>query len=155
LSDVTATSFDFRDSTDLIVVGKLTAPIVANITDAGTLTVSGQIQSSNVGLTATDIVIPGSVTGSNLIALDAAGSIQATGTLVAGELAGVATGAASLTGANQITQLGPFTAASVVLNDTVDLLLASEVNAAHLTIDATANQITIGDGAVILTGGST
>jgi filamentous hemagglutinin family protein len=154
LGDVTAISFDFNDSANLTVAGNLAASIAANIIDAGVLTVSGQINSSNVGLTATDIVIPGAVTGSNVIALNATGSISATGILATGELTGIATGAANMTGANRIAQLGPFSAASLVLNDTMDLLLTSELSAAHATINVPANRITIADGAVILTGGS-
>jgi hypothetical protein len=155
LGNVGATSFDLHDSVNLVVAGTLLAPVAASITDAGALTVSGMVDSANTALTAAAIAIPGSVTGSSALALEAtAGAIDATGLLVSGDLSGGATGAASLTGANRIARLGPFAASSLVLNDTIDLLLASELTAAHIAIDAPGRQITLADGETILTGGT-
>ncbi|HEY7579140.1 MAG TPA: filamentous hemagglutinin N-terminal domain-containing protein [Acetobacteraceae bacterium] len=156
LGNVGATSFDLHDSTDLAVAGTLLAPAAASIADAGALTVSGQVSSDKTALTATGIIITGSVTGTSTLTLTAAtGAIDAAGVLLAGDLSGGAAGAASMTGANRIAQLGPFTASGLVLNDTIDLLLASTLTAGNIGIDAPGRQITLGDGASIVTGGTT
>jgi hypothetical protein len=127
----------------------------ASITDPLTVTVAGLINAGGVGLGARDIDISGSV-DAGTIALNAnGGAINATGVLVADELTGSATTAASLTGANRIAALGAFTVGtSFMLNDSVDLLIASALNGPRIAIRDPANRISVADGAVITTGGS-
>jgi hypothetical protein len=90
------------------------------------------------------------------IALNAkGGAINATGVLVADELTGSATTAASLTGANRIAALGAFTVGTnLILSDNVDLLIASALNGPQIAIRDPANRISVADGAVITTGGN-
>jgi filamentous hemagglutinin family protein len=155
LGNVTAVSFSLLDSSNVTVAGTLSAMTTASITDPLTVTVAGLINAGGVGLGARDIDISGSV-DAGTIALNAnGGAINATGVLVADELTGSATTAASLTGANRIAALGAFTVGtSFMLNDSVDLLIASALNGPRIAIRDPANRISVADGAVITTGGS-
>jgi hypothetical protein len=83
-----------------------------------------------------------------------AGAISETATLTAGTLNGSAAAAANLTGTNRIAALGHFTAGSFKLNNTADLLIAGTLNAAHAEIRAPSSQISLGDRATIITGGT-
>jgi hypothetical protein len=155
LGNVTAASFSLLDSTNLTVAGTLSATTAASITDPLTVTVAGLVNAGAAGLSAHDIDIIGSV-NAGTIALNAkGGAINATGVLVADELTGSATTAASLTGANRIAALGAFTVGTnLILSDNVDLLIASALNGPQIAIRDPANRISVADGAVITTGGN-
>ena len=155
LGNVTAASFSLLDSTNLTIAGTLNATAAASITDPLSVTVAGLVNAGSAGLNAHDLDITGSV-AAGTIALNAnGGAINATGVLVADELTGNATTTANLTGANRIAALGAFTVGTnFVLNDNVDLLIASALNGPHIAIRDPANRISVADGAVITTGGS-
>ena len=57
----------------------------------------------------------------------AAGSLSAPGSLSAGLLTGTITNGAALTGSNSITAVGPFSAATITLDDTVGLTIAGNL----------------------------
>ena len=89
LAGFTAGSFQFADSISLALNGTVTGGSRATITDLGTLTVAGTVDSPALSLTGGSIVIPGTITdgGSGTVGLSAnAGTIDETGTLVAGTL---------------------------------------------------------------------
>ena len=101
-----------------------------------------------------DITLAGAVTATNILNLMSADAISETATLTAGTLNGSAAAAANLTGTNRIAALGDFTAGSFKLNNTADLLIAGTLNAAHAEIRAPSSQISLGDRATIITGGT-
>jgi hypothetical protein len=137
LGNFTASGFMLNDGTGLTVSGKLAGGAAATIVDTGTLTVAsgGTVTASAISLTGDAIAIPGLVTdgGSGTVALVAnTGTINETGTLIAGTLSGSASGAASFTGAtpttNQVGTVSNFTASGFTLDDGVNLTLSGTVN---------------------------
>ncbi len=147
IGNLGASSFSLNDSVPLTVAGTLASSGFVSIIDAGTLTVSGAVNGSSVGLTAGDIAIPGQVNGTGLVDLIAnVGTISETGTLVAGTLVGSALGVADMSGAsasaNQVATLattgtfaaaGVFTASNVVLRDGIGLTVDGTVLATAAT----------------------
>ncbi len=112
---------------------------------AGILAVSGNLSGTVIALAAPDIAISGLIsTGSSStgsVSLTAnPGTISGAGTITTGTLTGSATGAASLTGANQIGTLGAFAAAALTLNDGVALTIANTVSATG-TVSLTSNDL--------------
>ena len=154
LGNFSAGSFALTDGVNLTVTGLLAAATSAVINDAGALTIAGAINTGAAGLTANSIGIPGSVSGSTVNLSATTGALSETGTLIAGTLTGGAATTASLTGTNQIANLGNFSAGSLALNDAADLLIGGTVTAPNIAISAPANQVSLGDGAAIVTGGS-
>ncbi len=164
-------TFILNDSVDLNVSGKLTASTIT-VTDAGLLTVSNSlVATSAVSLTASNIAIPGLVSdgGSGTTSLVAnAGTINETGTLIAGTLSGSASNgagpqAASLTGtANQIATLGSFSASTFSLNDSTGLNVTGPMNvtssasikAASIDIPGLVNAGAAGSTTLIATSGT-
>ncbi len=160
LGNFTASGLTLSDQTDLSVTGAVNGGASATLLDAGALTIaaSGTVAATAVELVATNITIPGVVTdgGSGTVAMIAnAGTISETGSLTAGTLSGSATGAASLTGTNRVAGLGSFAASNFVLTDGTDLLIGGTLNAGNIAIRAPANQVSLGDGATIVVGGTT
>ncbi len=105
-----------------------------------------------------DITLAGSVSAANIVNLTSAGAInQTSGSLIAGTLTGSAGTIVSLTQpTNLVGTLDTFTAAtSFILNDAGDLLIAGVLSAPNISISAQNSTISLGDGASIVTGGST
>jgi hypothetical protein len=139
----------FSTTAGFALVNNQTLLVVGSIKDSGT--------ASTLALTTKtgDIDLAGRVSAANIVDLVSAGAIgQSGGTLAADTLAGSAVGAASLTANNQIAKLGNFSAGNLVLNDAVDLLIGGTLNAAGVAVRAPTSQITLGDGASIVTSGS-
>jgi hypothetical protein len=82
-----------------------------------------------------------------------------TGAINAGTLSGGASGSASLTGTNNIAGLNGFTISGALgtftLNDTRDLTITGTLSANRIAIANPASLITLGNGAAIITGGTT
>jgi filamentous hemagglutinin family protein len=159
LGNFTASGLTLSDQTNLSVTGAVNGGASATLLDAGALTIApgGTVSATAISLTATNITIPGVVTdgGSGTVAMIAnAGTISETGSLTAGTLSGSATGAASLTGTNRVAALGSFAASNFVLTDGTDLLIGGTLNAGSIAIRAPANQVSLGDGATIVVGGT-
>jgi len=150
---VSGGTFSLTDTGNLNVAGKLTASDIT-IGDAGMLTVSNSlIATGTASLTAASIDVPGLVSGGSVTLSGTAGPIDETGSLIAGTLSGSAIGAASLTGVNQVTALGNFSAGSFTLDDSTDLLIEGTLNAARIAILDPVSGIALGDSATIITGG--
>jgi filamentous hemagglutinin family protein len=138
----TTAGFALVDDQPLLVLG----PVV----DSGA--------ASKLALTtlAGGITLAGDVSAANVLDLTSAGAINQTGgTLFAGTLTGSAAAAATLTNSNQVATLGNFSASSLALNDATNLLIAGTVDAAHMRINAPASQVTLANGATIITAGTT
>jgi hypothetical protein len=160
LDDFTAVAgFTLNDGIGLTVnLGKtVNGTSSTTITDTGPLAIEGTVIGTTVALSGTSIAIDGAVNGPTSLALTAADGITEGGSITTGTLSGTAgTGAALLTGSNTINVLNGFSAGTVfALDDGVDLLLAGTLNAGRIAIRDSANQITLGDGATIITGGTT
>ena len=162
LGDFAASSLALNDNVDLLIGGSVITGGVAAFTIAGALTETGsltaaQLSGSTTGVTSltgtnqvaslgnftanslalnnsTDLLIAGSVITGRKAAFTVAGDLTETGSLTAAQLSGSTTGATILTGNNQIASLGNFTASSLALNDSTDLLIAGLV-----TTGGTAN----------------
>ena len=118
LASFTAASFTLNDTTPLIVAGTLSAPAIA--------------------LTATSIALPGTVSdgGAGTTSLIATtGTINQTGTLIAGTLSGGSPGDASFASANVAT-LGSFTATNFTLHDASAVAIAGPISAASVSLAA-------------------
>ena len=129
-----------------------------SLVDGQGLRVAGPVQdtgaASSLALTTKtgDITLAGTVSAANIVDLIAAAAINQTGgALTAATLTGSAGKAVDLTGINRIGSVGNFTSASFTLNDSVDLLIAGELNAPSIAVMAPTNQISLGDGATIVT----
>jgi filamentous hemagglutinin family protein len=153
LGAITASSFALVDGIGLNVTGSVNGGSSATITDTGALTISGGVSAAAVSLSGDSINIPGLVTdgGAGTVNLVAnTGTINETGTLIAGILSGTAVGVADLLGAgssvNQVATLGSpaifgelqipgrnFTASSFALRDGVGLTVAGTVTATSAT----------------------
>jgi hypothetical protein len=155
---------------DLQAIGSVTqsAPILhvgtlTGITGSTTLTNGGNsiatlgsyTATNNLALAdATDLLIAGSVTTTGNATFTITGALNEAGSLTAGMLTGSTTGATTLAGANQIAQLGEFSAASATLHNTIDLLVSGPLTASPIAISDPTQTITLADGAVITTGGT-
>ena len=159
LGNFTADGFALSDTRNLTVGGSVGVQGGSNATiaDTGTLTIASGVSAASVGLTATAIAIPGLVndgTAGTVSLVASGGGITETGSLVAGTLFGSSTGAAALDGTNTIATLGNFTASRFLLTDGTDLLIAGTLTAPNITVQASRSQITLGNGAAIVTGGT-
>jgi len=81
------------------------------------------------------------------------GSIYGTGVVEAGRLTGSSAGATTLLGTNRIAGLGTFNATAIDIKDSVALTLSGTITAPLIQIDAGTNQISIANGATLVTGG--
>jgi hypothetical protein len=150
---VVATDFALNDSLNLAINGTVASSIDAAINTTGALTVNGEIGAPTIVLAATNITVPGTIAGGTL-AFNTTGTFSETGVMNVGTLFGVASGAITLTGANQIGALNGISASSFSLNDSTNLLISGALEAPNITILDPANQITLGGGAAIFTGGT-
>ena len=154
LGNFTATSFDLGDAIDLSVIGTVAGGSSATITDAGSLTIvpGGAVAANAVGLTAGNITIAGLVSdgGAGTTSLVAtAGTISATGTLIAGTLTGSSAGTVFLTGFSAVAALGaspasPFNAVGqsfTLLQGGGNSLVVNGLNAATVDLEAAAISI--------------
>ncbi|HTI79448.1 MAG TPA: hypothetical protein VL614_03250, partial [Acetobacteraceae bacterium] len=153
LGNVVATNFSLKDTGNLAVNGNVTASIDAALNTTGLLTINGQLSSAAVGLSASNISIPGSVAAGTLVT-SATNNINETGAMTVGTLFAVADGAVALTGNNQISTIFGISASNIRVNDNVDLLISTALSAKNITILNPAHQITLGNGAEILTDGN-
>jgi len=123
--------------------------------------VSGSLSATSaVSLTAGAISIPGLVSdggGGTTMLTATTGGITEAGVLVAGTLSGSAVGTVSLVGAtsgsNRVATVAGFTAPAFALTDGTDLLVTDVLNATNIALSAPTSQITLGNGASIVTGG--
>ena len=134
LGNFTAAGFSLNDGKALSVTGNVNGGATLAIVDSALLTVSGSVTATAISLKGANIALTGTVTDGgagtvNLIATG--GTIDETGTLIAGTLTGSSTGATTLTGAtattNQIATLGNFSAAGFSLNDGKSLNVSGNV----------------------------
>jgi hypothetical protein len=127
------------------------------LTDNQSLTVLGPVHdtgaASAIALTSLggDLNLAGNVSAANSVNLTAAGGINETGTLAAAALSGSAGLAATLTGTNQVGVLRDFSATSLTVHNTTDLLLSGTLNAPNIAISVPSNKISIGNGTTIIT----
>jgi hypothetical protein len=161
LTGSAGTSASLADPTNQVgTLGAFTTTAGFALVDDHALQVIGPVRdtgaTSTLSLTTRtgDITLAGAVTATNILNLMSADAISETATLTAGTLNGSAAAAANLTGTNRIAALGYFTAGSFKLNNTADLLIAGTLNAAHAEIRAPSSQISLGDRATIITGGT-
>lgn len=136
LGNSSADSLTLNDLTDLSVSGAVKVTKTASLTDSGSITVPGGIAASMIALSA------------------GTGAISATGDLSAATLTASATGPISLTGTNAVTSLGNVTGQSFTLNDASDVVIGGTLTATRMLIQAAGRQITLGDGAVLVTSGT-
>ena len=154
LGNIAATTFDFTDSGDLAIDGVVTASIGGAISTPGLLTINGELAGGALGLSVNNLTVPGSIAAGTLVA-SVAGSFTETGAMTIGTYLGSTTGAMTLTGNNQIGTLSAVSAANFLLDDNSNLLISNAISAPNITILDPGNQITLGDGALLLTSGST
>jgi filamentous hemagglutinin family protein len=161
LSGGAGTSASLTDPTNLVgSLGAFTTTTGFALVDNQALLVAGPVKDTGTASTLSlttrtgDITLGGAVSAANLVNLVSAGAISETGTLTAGTLSGLAATSANLNGANRIATLGDFTTGSFKLNNSADLLIAGTLDAAHVEIRAPSSQISLGDGATIITGGT-
>jgi filamentous hemagglutinin family protein len=133
--------FSLNDAIGLSVAGAVAGGTSATITDSAALTIGGSVSATQISLTGSAIAIPGTVTdgGAGAVALIAtSGSINETGSLIAGNLTANAPGGISLTGsANQIARLGSVSTDGVLaLIDASRLTVDGTVSAASMTLQA-------------------
>ena len=155
LGGFTADGFLLNDGEALSVAGTLNGGESAAIVDSALLTIGGTVNAGSIALTGAALSIPGLVTdgGAGSVELTAtAGSINKSGTLIAGTLSGSATGATTLLGAtpttNQVETLVAFNSAGFIMNDGKSLTVSVIANGdtavtvnenALLTIDGTVS----------------
>ncbi len=158
LGNFSALGFAMSDSVNLAVSGTIAGgPTVAIVDAIGTLSIGGSVTAAAVTLLGSSVTIPGLVSdgGAGTVVLAAkVGTITETGTLIAGTLSGASPGATTLTGTNQIAELGTFTASNFSMNDGANLLINGPLIATDIAISAPASQITLGNSAAIVTGGT-
>lgn len=127
-------AFAFADAT-LLALGNIAAGTVETIV-APAITIPGTQQAPLLSLTANK------------------GSIRETGSLLVGQLTGSSVTSTSLTGTNRVAVLADFTASFFALNNAANLTIAGTLTAPNIDIQAPANQIVLGNGATIVTGGT-
>jgi filamentous hemagglutinin family protein len=125
-----------------------------SLIDASPLALGNIAAGSVETIEAPSLAIPGTQQAPLLSLTATKGGIAETGSLVVGTLTGSSVGPTSLTGTNQVSALGDFTAPSFTLNDGTNLTIAGTLTAPTILIQAPASQIVFGDGATIVTGGT-
>ena len=129
-----AGAFSFTSAT-LLALGNIAAGTVETIV-APAITIPGTQQAPLLSLTANK------------------GSIRETGSLLVGQLTGSSVTSTSLTGTNRVAVLADFTASFFALNNAANLTIAGTLTAPNIDIQVPANQIVLGNGATIVTGGT-
>jgi filamentous hemagglutinin family protein len=118
LGNFTAASFALNDTTPLIVAGMLSAPSIA-------------LTASSIGISGT--ITDGGTGSTSLVATT--GTIDTTGSLIAGTLSGSSTGDASFTNVN-VGTIASFTAANLTVIDASALAVTGPVSAAIVSFTA-------------------
>ena len=142
-------SFSLTNATPLTVSGLVQSPLVA-IQNTQPLTLNGIVQSNSANLIASSIALPGTLVGDGQVSLAATeGAITGNGQIVTGLLTGAAATSVLLTGPNQASALGRFSApAGFTYNNTGPLSVTG-------TVSSGAGLQLAADGAVIVQGGLT
>ncbi len=125
------------------------------VTSSVPLTLGNISAGTSETIVAPSISIAGTLNTALLLLTAQTGGISETGSLLVGSLSGSAAGAANLTGTNQLAGIVDFMAGtSFALNDSANLTIVSTLTAPSIAILAPANSVTLGNGATIMTGGS-
>jgi hypothetical protein len=158
IDSFTGAGFTLSDGVPLAVTGLLSGPSVT-IVDSGPISVTGAIEAASISLTGASISIPGLLTdgGSGPVSLIASnGTINETGTLIAGTLSGSSTGATTLSGvaatANRVATVTQFSAASFLLNDGASLAITGPIAASGSVALTDAGNLTLGGASSITAG---
>jgi filamentous hemagglutinin family protein len=137
LDSFTASALTVNDTSALTITNNVSASGAIGLTSSLVLTVGGGnvVTGSAVSLTGSSIALNGEVNGAGIVNLIATtGSITDSGVLIAGTLTGSAFASANLLGtsptANQVTNLGSFSAAGFTLDDgtALTVIAAGTVN---------------------------
>jgi filamentous hemagglutinin family protein len=145
----------------LINVGILTgnaASVVLNGTSNTVDTIGNFTATGGFALTnATDLIIAGTVSAGPSASFTVDGAITEAGGLIATALSGSSTGLALFVGNNSISQLNGFTVGSggFTLHNNANIAISDTLSAMDIIVSAPASAISIGNGATIITGGST
>jgi filamentous hemagglutinin family protein len=165
---VLGNGFSLSDQASLDISGLLSASSVTIGGNAGstptgiTLGGTGSIAAPSVTLTADGSGISIS-DGASLGQAGAIVGLTTTGAVTEASGGAVDAGTLSVTAStvslpsvsNAVSALGNSTATSLSLDDSTDLLIAATLNAADISLLAPNNQISLGNGATIITGGVT
>ena len=146
LGDFTTAGLVLSNATKLEVTGTVQAGASALLLINGALSVPGSLSTGAGTLTATDITIAGSVTGTTSLSMTAdPGSIASTGQVITPLLTvSAASGGISLTGANQIAELdGAVARGNISLADGVALSIANTLTSLAGNIAIAAPDITL------------
>ncbi|HTI80757.1 MAG TPA: hypothetical protein VL614_09955 [Acetobacteraceae bacterium] len=135
--------FSLNDGIALSVSGAVSGGPRVAIADSSSLTISGNVSASAISLSATDITIPGSVTGTTTSLLASSGTIIETGAMNVGTLTGSSTGTATFTGNNAIASLSNFTADGLTLIDNSDLGIIGVVQAGPYATITTGGSLAV------------
>ena len=133
---------------------------ILSLADQIPLTVSGNVTSALLNLSAPSILVSGAITTSSTALTATSGAISGSGSIVTDSLTGSATGSFALTGSNHIATLGGITADGISLSATGALLVSGQVNgqsAVAITTTGTlssAGSSSITGSAVTLAGGA-
>jgi hypothetical protein len=144
----------------LINVGTLTGSatsVVLNGTSNTVDTIGNFTATGGFALTnATDLIIAGTVSAGPSASFTVDGAITEAGGLIATALSGSSTGLALFVGNNSISQLNGFTVGSgeFTLHDNANIAISDTLSAMDIIVSAPASAISIGNGATIITGGS-
>jgi filamentous hemagglutinin family protein len=125
-------------------LGDFTAANLA-LADTSALTVTGSVTAATVALAPAALTVTGTLDAPTEIQVTTPGSFSSTGTIITALLAGSVTGDAALTGADLISTLGAFSAASFTLLDQSALTVTGPVvGTASLSITDTDGLIISG-----------
>ncbi|HEX5326150.1 MAG TPA: hypothetical protein VFW75_05745, partial [Acetobacteraceae bacterium] len=138
----------------IAIPGAMSAAGNLTATASNEVSVPGALNAGSATLSGNSITIHGRSTAGTSMALISAGTIDATdGNLTTPLLTGSAGTNATLSGSNQIGQLNNFSAGGTLeVNDDSALLLSGAIVAPLILVND-PQQITLGDGAQIVTGG--
>jgi len=149
-----ANGFVLNDGTTALNIGTVIGGTLASVDVTGSLTIGALVSASAIDLTATNMLIKGTVNATPAGAIDLianGGSISEAGGLIAATLSGSANGAVTLTGTNQIGTVVSFVSNGFALNDGVNLTLdtvtassfATVLDAGTLTVNGIVSATTI------------
>jgi hypothetical protein len=140
LGSGSAGSLNLADAAALDVQGTISAGGAA-IADSAGLTVSGSLVAPTATLTAPTITVTGALTDTTSLTLAAGtGGIAGAGQISTPMLQGSASGSVTLSGGNQISGIGSFTAAGFSLTDAAALTVSGPLSGgASATIDDAAS----------------
>lgn len=160
LGTVTVAAGDLTLADDAAPILTVAGPVAARniiIGTPGQLTIAGTVTDATetrLSAGAGGIVVSGSITAGALTMLTT-GAITETGAITAASLGGTTAGSALLTGTNRIGEITSFTAGTVFkLANTTALTLSGQLTAPLIDIAMPGAAFTMADGARIVTGGT-